>query len=229
MLFPTVNRGELRERAEIADDALENLLKRGVVRPVSSAKGTGNRRTFGADDVMIAAVMSQLQRHAVGIAVLIKISNSLYEAAELGRTIITKPSDARAARAAVDQRLALIAEDADAEFHAYYGTRDVGSHTAEVPAARMPAQNLPFSEKLKDLNAAQIVSLDLYLDLVDPAYLDDDPPLVLWQVAPDEKVADRYRFNRVVGNWIPRIFPEKRLSWVAVPITELARRVWLGA
>ena len=229
MLFPTVNRAELRERAGIADDALENLLKRGVVRSVSSAKGTGNRRSFGADDVMIAAVMGQLHRYAVGIAVLTKISNSLYEAAELGRSIISKPSDARAARTAVDHRLALIAKDTDAEFDAYYGTQDAGSQTAEVPAAKMPAQNLPFSDKLKDLNAAQVVSLDLYLDLVDPAYLDDDPPLVLWQVAADEKVADRYRFNRVVGNRVPRIFPEKRLSWVTIPITELARRVWLGA
>lgn len=229
MLFPTVNRAELRERADIADDALENLLKRGVVRAVSSAKGTGNRRTFGADDVMIAAVMSQLQRHAVGIAVLTKISNSLYEAAELGRTIILKPGDARTARTAVDYRLALIAKDSDAEFGAYYGTQEDHPQTAEAAAATIPAQNPPFSDRLKDLDPGQVASLDIYLDLIDPAYLDDDPPLVLWQVAPDEEVADRYRFKRVVGNWVPRNFPEMRLSWVDVAITELARRVWLGA
>ena len=218
--YPNITKAELRDRIHISDDALEHLLTDGVVRP---AGAPCNPRTFAADDVMIAAIAAELHRYDISTGVLIKLTSRLYDGVSLARPLGLKPVDIAEAREAVELRLDRLEHESDGQFDAYDG---VSTDPAAAPPPFKLKPGSSIVEAIADFDPLQLVVFDLYLGLVDPRYLESDPPLVFWHIAPIPG-SDNYRLSYHVGAEVPDVFSSGP-SWITICITSLARRVWLG-
>lgn len=226
----TMNRAELRERTGMDDDVLEHLLKRDVIRPVAAAEGRGTRRRFGTEDVVIAAVMAELHRYSIGIAVLSRLADRLYAAVAVGRPLALRQVDIAAARANVDWRLSRITTEADLAWESY---RSDGQPNAAVAVVQGETRQLdapppsPMRERIEALSTEELVDLDLYLDLVDPAHLDSDALEMMWELSSDDEVKGCYQLRRRTADEAPSNSPA-RTSWVTISLTRVSRRVWLS-